>query len=239
MSEEFENLARAIVEWSLNRPLWERQALRILSLGEVISEDVVKSLADVAEQEAAGTPQDLVPFEVSDILGSDQASDEVRLIGISEPKAVNALTWVDGLVFAQQGITLIYGENGSGKSGYARILKKVTRARHEGDILSNVFEAPAEQSARLTVSCGSSEHKLAWPADNPDFLSRVSFYDSECARRYISTDNEVAYRPSSIACMNDLVRVANRVRSELEGRRARRRSNATTLPPNAIRYSCG
>ena len=231
MSNESEILARAIAEWSLDRPLWEQQALRILYRGEAISEDVVKTLADAAEQEAAGTPQQLLPLAVSDILGSGQVSDEVHLVGVSEPKAVNALTWVDGLEFAQKGITLIYGENGSGKSGYARILKKVTRARHEGDILSNAFEAPAEQSARLTVSCGSSKQELNWPTDNPDYLSRVSFYDSECSRRYISTETDVAYRPSSIACMNDLVHVANQVRSELEERRIRRSGDTTTLTP--------
>ena len=230
MSEELQELSQAVVKWSSERPHWQQRAMTLLARGEDLSADIVEALADIAEQEAANTPLDVAQLKMSDFMGIGRGNEQVQLGRIAEPKAVNALNWPEGLEFAPNGITLVYGENGSGKSGYARILKKVTRARHDTDILTNVFEAPAEQSAMLTVSIGPFEETLAWPSDHPDFLSRVSFYDSECARRYISTETDVAYRPSSIACMNDLVQVANRVRSELEERRVRRRSNATILP---------
>ncbi|WP_419845520.1 AAA family ATPase [Candidatus Poriferisocius sp.] len=219
MSNAQEELIQAIVEWSRERPCWEQQALLDLARKNEISDARVSALADIAEREADNASLDVAKLEVSDFLSISRGSEQVKIARIAEPKAVNALTWPDGLNFAPNGITLVYGENGSGKSGYARVLKKVTRARHDMDILTNVFEAPAEQSALLTVSIDSSEETLAWPSDRLDFLSRVSFYDSECAKHYISTETEVAYRPSSIALLNELVIVANRVRVELQKRR--------------------
>ena len=227
MSKESEDLARAIVDWSRERPIWEQLALSMVARGEPLTDETLGSLADVAEQEAGGASSDTARLEVADLLTDDGGSGPIQLLAISEPAGVNAITWSEGIDFAPAGLTVVYGENGSGKSGYARILKTVTRARHEVEVLSNVFEAPAEQSARLTVTVGSSEQELAWPSDSPDFLSQVSFYDSDCAQRYVTKDTEVAYRPSSIALLDDLVAIAARVRLVLEERRS---SSSIALP---------
>ena len=52
---------------------------------------------------------------------------------------MTALAREQTLEFQPAGLTVIYGDNASGKSGYARILKKVCRARAaEKPILPNV-----------------------------------------------------------------------------------------------------
>ena len=49
---------------------------------------------------------------------------------------MNALKEGERLTFGKTGLTVVYGDNGSGKSGYARILKKVCRARTpKGDMI--------------------------------------------------------------------------------------------------------
>ena len=230
MSDDSENLVRAIVVWSRGRPQWEQQALGKLARREPIGDEEIRAFADLAEHEAGGSPTGGDSLEPSDFSGGVDGQEPVRLVAIADPKSVNALTWSNGLAFAPHGLTLVYGENGSGKSGYARILKKVTRARHSTDVLTNVFEAPAEQSARLTVSLGSDEADLIWPSDHPDFLSRVSFYDRDCATRYISAETEVAYRPGAIALLDDLVGLSGKVRGQLEARRPDRSNDSTDLP---------
>lgn len=217
MSSDSEDLVRAIVEWSRGRPQWQQAALRMLARREPVGDDEIRALADLAEQEASGSSVHITSLEVEDFLGGADGQ-AVRLLSITEPRSVNALTWSGGVAFKPHVITLVYGENGSGKSGYARILKKVTRARHSTDVLTNVFEPPAEQSALLSVSLGSDEIELVWPIDHPEYLSRVSFYDANCAERYISTETEVAYRPTAIALLDELVGLSGRVRHQLEDR---------------------
>ena len=218
-----------MVEWSRGRPQWQQQALRILARREPVGDDEIRALADLAEREASGVPTRINSLQAEDFLGGTDGQ-AVRLLSITEPTSVNALTWSGGVAFEPRGITLVYGENGSGKSGYARILKKVTRARHSTDVLTNVFEPPAEQSARLSVSLGSDEIELIWPLDHPDYLSRVSFYDANCAERYISTETEVAYRPTPIALLDELVGLSSKVRHQLEVRRRSELHDTTDLP---------
>lgn len=45
------------------------------------------------------------------------------------------------LRMAPVGITLVYGENGSGKSGYTRITKRLCRSLTMDQLRGNVFEA--------------------------------------------------------------------------------------------------
>lgn len=224
------DLVQAIVEWSGGRPWWAQQALGMLARGDTIGDKEVEALADMAERQAGGKRVRAEPLKATDLLGRVEGSEPVSVLGISEPKSVNALTWSDGLQFAQEGVTIVYGQNGSGKSGYARILKKVTRARHDTDVLTNVFETPADQSALLSVACGDTEANLHWPLERPDYLSRVSFYDRDCSMQYISTDTEVAYRPGSLTLLDRLVGVAGRVREVLDRRRSHLSSELTELP---------
>ena len=229
MSRDLEDLAHAITTWSEERPQWQQQALRMLARQEPIGDKEARAFSDSAEREAAGLHVDVKALKTADFLGSENRQP-VRLVSITDPQSVNALTWSDGLTFEPHGITVVYGENGSGKSGYARIFKKVTRARHSADVLTNVFKPPTDQSARLTVSLAFDKVQLNWPSDHPDFLSQVSFYDNECATRYVSADTEVAYRPSAIALLDDLVGLSGSVRCALEARRPTHSNSMQDLP---------
>src|SRR5207237_24351 len=63
------------------------------------------------------------------------------------------------------GLTLVYGENASGKSGYCRVLKKACRARGTAqDIKANAYEpAPAEPaSAEIACNVGTEESLIRW-----------------------------------------------------------------------------
>lgn len=65
----------------------------------------------------------------------------VTLKSIRNVENINALAPEQTLSFCKEGMTIVYGENGSGKSGYVRILKAACRARRERafDILPNVY----------------------------------------------------------------------------------------------------
>ena len=53
--------------------------------------------------------------------GVRKASETVRLKSIRDVRNVNAIGEDQALTFAQTGITIIYGNNGAGKSGFARL----------------------------------------------------------------------------------------------------------------------
>lgn len=71
------------------------------------------------------------------------AKDEltVSLTAIRSPTNLNAIGSPDGISFEPLGLTIVYGYNGAGKSGYARALKKACRARNTEGIHPNVFSS--------------------------------------------------------------------------------------------------
>jgi ABC-type multidrug transport system ATPase subunit len=63
--------------------------------------------------------------------------DAISLDSIFHHKGVNALAEDQSLKFGKN-LTVVYGDNGAGKTGYIRILKDSCRARGQEKILGNV-----------------------------------------------------------------------------------------------------
>ena len=230
MPGESEELIRAIVEWSQGRPHWERCALRMLAIGKKIGDKEIAMLVDAAERQADGSMAKVDFVSLEDFASIDDVTDSVRIASVSDLAAVNAIVDGSKIDFEAEGITLVYGENGSGKSGYARILKSVTRSRHKTTVLTDVYSQPTEPSAKLRVVHGEDAVELDWPDDQPGYLGRVNFYDSECATRYVTVDTEVVYRPRAIALLDELAQLAGRVRQYLEAHLTTAREETVELP---------
>ena len=230
MDNESNELIQAIVNWSRGRPHWEQVALTRLARGEEVDREAVSDLASLAEQEASDSELCSHSVDVRDFSTWSSDSYPVSIVQISDPSSVNALAPDGKLSFGSQGLTVVYGENASGKSGYARIVKKVTRSRHSADVLSNVFMDAVEPSARFTVRRGEHEIELKWPEDRPEYLAQVSFYDSECATHYITSDTDVAYRPHELSLLAHLVAIADNVRTALAERRSEQEKKSILLP---------
>src|SRR5699024_11581369 len=89
------------------------------------------------------TRQQLVtkPLKESHIPGVQFQARKITLKAIKNINNVNAIENNSSLLFGHRGISVIYGENGAGKSGYARILKRACKAKDSQErIISNVFE---------------------------------------------------------------------------------------------------
>lgn len=95
------------------------------------------------------------------------------MVALRDLTGVNALAPSQQLTFGDAGITIIYGHNASGKSGYARVIKTAVGARVREDVLGDVFASsgPTSQSAVIEyrVAGTSPAHEWKWPgsAANP------------------------------------------------------------------------
>ena len=96
----------------------------------------------------------------------------------------------------------MYGDNGSGKSGYCRILKSLCRVRDgadepiEADVFTRTRGGPAEVKVRFTVGSGDAT-EATWRAGTPSpgHLRRISVFDSRAAPLYVNKDNRVEFLP--------------------------------------------
>jgi energy-coupling factor transporter ATP-binding protein EcfA2 len=134
---------------------------------------------------------------------------------------VNRLSPSNGIVFGPApGLTVVYGDNGSGKSGYARVIKKACRARGgSAPIEPNVFKnlALTNASAEFTLSVDGKEFTVGWQDGlaSDENLTRILFFDAVCAENYVQEDGGTTFSPAGLDVFAKLTKVCDSVRDRI------------------------
>lgn len=219
-----------IAAWALTRPPWQQDVLLDLATGNPLDS---KSISRLVDEILSGARQRVSkPADGSlQIKSSDEG--QVSLVSITNLRGVNALVEGQRLELASIGLTVIYGNNGSGKSGYARLIKAMVSARHRADVLPNVFRETA------TLPGGSLHYKVAGHSYQHDFpdappaeLLKMSFYDEHCGDEYLTKGSTISYRPSALTLLDGLIRVCDEVRAEFDARITTNEKDALLLELN-------
>jgi hypothetical protein len=224
-----------IVLWSEERPMWQRDALRRLCRNERLSEGDYTALIAIAK----GDETDAQPLKHEHVPSPDAAYSTVNLKAIRESEHVNALEPGETLGFEKgNGITIIYGDNGSGKSGYARILKSACRARMRDKdkqaIKPNIYSNnPGTPKATINFSINGQNQTAEWTQDHETDarLSAVSVFDSNTANVHVDEENDVAYTPFPL----ELLRRLSVACSEMQQRLKKEEEALESQTPNTIK----
>lgn len=225
-----------IVKWSASLPSWQRDALRRLCQKDQLTNEDMIDLEELCLRPHT-TPSNVLAKASEPLTPShirhDARGQVVALRRITDVANVNALAEGQVLKFAETGLTIVFGGNASGKSGYTRILKKACRARDaNAPILPNVYiPTPGKPaSATLVYSIGGRTITAEWvdgrPSDNA--LSAISVFDSACALVHVEKTNDVAYTPTALQLLARLADVCRVVRTRLANEQEKLQQ--TTLP---------
>ena len=208
-----------ILEWSQNRPSWQRDALRRLVLNGELSEDDIPALAEMCKAaHGLAEEQEVMPLARHHIPAESDAAPPVSLVSIFHHRGVNALAEGQTLTFGSN-LTVVYGDNAAGKTGYIRILKNACRARGQEKILGNVVSGatPLTPVVAIKYQVGLEQEPREWTGKGEDeFISRVSVFDTHCAAVYLTEKTNVAFRPFGLDHFDNLVRACKAVRTQLE-----------------------
>lgn len=218
-------LFKRILQWSEMLPLWQRDALRRLLLQGKLEAGDLDDLVELAKAESGAVDQAknaAHPASEDHLPDATAAGTTVELHELRAALHVNALKEGQSLQVAQKGVTLIYGANGAGKSGYARVLKRACRARDRLEpVLANQRLPSAQRGvpqATIVASVnGAAPEGYLWVEGKapPTILSGISVFDAHCARHYIDRDNEVAYMPYGIDVVEALGTASRTVKDRL------------------------
>lgn len=207
-----------LATWINVQDAWRRHAIELLCDKSVLLDDAAEALVRLA---ISPTTQPTTRIGPDDLPGRTGASPQVSISSISGLTGINRLASDQELSFASRGITVVYGDNASGKSGYARVLRNAVGARVESELLPNVYQdSPSSSQSAIIRYLVEGETPAEWKLGEPaDYrLQEVHFHDEHCADVYISTASEISYRPSALQIMDDLIAVCERVAEELRRR---------------------
>ena len=197
------NVVHEIATWAKTAQMWQSDAIRRIFTQETLypadEQELLRMLlaehgVTDAEQPAPASK----PF--ADVI-SDSAAATKRIVlkEIHSVSGVNALVPDQSIAFALNGLTVIYGENGAGKSGYARIFKHACHAREKSQPILNDVRSRTKQKAQATIelSVDGEDVAVRWTAGSPmsELLAEIAVFDSHCARVFLDEANEVVYLP--------------------------------------------
>lgn len=237
---------RELETWFKGRHLWLQDAARrLLYNGDLLGKDIAQ-LTILCKSEAGMQQEDGSKHEAIGIpdgaLAHREETIELKLNAISNLQGINSLAPRNPLQFGENNLTIIYGRNGSGKSGYVRALKHACGAKHMGEILANVFkEVPESQGCKFLYTINGQSKEASWMVSDgihPE-LSTIEIYDSFCADVYVTEENEVAYEPGVLGFLQALVEVSDSIAGEIDTEIKKCVSKKPIIPPHFVNTAAG
>ena len=226
-----QNIDSAILEFAKHQPTWQQDLFRrVLTQPSLTSADMEEVLSMLHAEEGLEAEPNIAPEPLSGdhVRYCEEAASSTIISSLSEARNVNRLVSGQELPFAPKGITLIYGDNGSGKSGYSRILKQLCRARRDrpervlGDVYAAVPPPPAQAKLSYSVGGEAKEHFWVDGTPGPRELSRLTVFDALTAPIYVDRQNQIEFLPEGLD-------VLPRVGSALQSLAAMLERNISTL----------
>lgn len=216
-----------ILTWANNQPTFIQDALkRIINSPTLTPTDITELVALVKKEKGAqGISIVANPINSSDIpTNTNTGIVYPRLTGIKDPININALHQATNLKFPSTGLSVVYGKNGSGKSSYSRILKRVCWSRSpDVELKKNVFNlSHSQQTVNIDIDNNGVASTFNWVETSPlnSDLKTVNVFDSECGNVYISKENATEYKPIGIDVIERLIPVLNQISAEISTEKA-------------------
>ncbi|MFO8834957.1 hypothetical protein SC661_14095 [Legionella pneumophila serogroup 1] len=209
--------ASSLSEWFSERPQWlQIMAIRLLQQSELTDEDI-SEFATLCQQEASGEElkiSDSFPISVF----PQDAEGILRLCSISEVEGINALAPKKPLEFGKGNMAIVYGNNGSGKTGYVRLLKHVCGARYPGTLHRNVYKPNSSiQKACISFEQNAIPRTHTWSGEGIcDDLSSIQIFDTSYGKVFVNSEDEVSYEPPVLSFFSSLILASEKVTSALD-----------------------
>jgi energy-coupling factor transporter ATP-binding protein EcfA2 len=216
--------------WVQSLPPWQSDLLRRLTALEEVTQDALIDAVRMV-MTAHGLPTDppVAPIPIPALVAGAQQR-VTKILALRDLVAVGSVETGQRLDFGTDGLTVVFGETGSGKSSYARVLRRACRSSAKPvEILPNVLKSgPSVGQARagtaqIELSIDGTTHTIGRDvnaAPEPD-LAEVSVFDSDCAHVYANEESEITYTPSSLHLFERLVSFQAQIKKRIEEEIAR------------------
>lgn len=232
-------LHQDVKDWLHTQKDWLQQAAELLLTKGTLDDDDIITLAEHLKTTEGQAVTNTGTF--NGLVGGAIQTAEVRLRSIGDILGIENLGPSSPLNFGEGNLCVIYGNNGSGKSGYARLVKKAAGKPGAKELRSNVFKAaPTEQKCKFDFNDGSDK-TVEWHASAApiEALRAVDIFDSDAANNYLTKDNEATYTPLVVSLFDKLVGVANSIRERLQAQQTALVKALPAIPQQYITTKSG
>jgi len=234
------SIFQEILDWTKGLPEWQSDAVaRLLAKQTLTIEDQDDLFALLKAAHGIPDPKDRKPkpLTADQIPAPVQATTHVELRAIKSMRHVNAIAENQRLPFGASGMTVIYGDNGSGKSGYSRVLKRACRARDQTEAIHPNANLPAGKAgtpeATFEIAIDGVAQDAHWQHGKaaPAALSSFAIFDSRCARAYLDREDDFSYVPYGLDVFEGLAKVCKQLKTAIEAEYAQSAADLSAFAP--------
>jgi len=213
-----------IAEWAKELHAWQNDAVRRLMTQDSLADDDIDEIYSMLKA-SAGLDNPDTPARTPQLLGdtiavADTLKSSVILKRLHSLKNVNAHSGGHVITFEPAGVTIVYGANGAGKSGYSRVLKRACHAREKKEtVLPNVSSGSAGiPEATFDLEVDGEAVSFTWTRGGApcDHLSQVAVLDAHCVRVFLDEANEVVYLPYGLDIFKKLSELCKALKTRLQ-----------------------
>lgn len=227
------DIQKEIVDWLKALKGWQTElAYRILTKAEITNDDIL-AIFSMVKSNTAFTEKEFPNF-VSIV----ESALPIRLKAIEAISNIESLAPRNPLKFdASKNLIVIYGLNGTGKSGYTKIIKKATGKPRASQLKANVFNNSGQPSkCTFKYAVDGVEHSTEWHIDDAaiDDLSQIDVFDTKTGEGYLKEANTVTHTPTCISLFEALSKYYNIIGQKLNNEKALLIKDLPAIPSNII-----
>lgn len=209
-----------IIKWVEKQSYWEQVVAEKLLSGSQITDEDIEEIFLIFKKEKELNGEILQKRELKFSV-SKTATNEVPNIkwrGLSNVSGVNAIKSKEIFPVGDK-VTLVYGENGSGKSGYARLLNNIFISRGDKNILPNLFEETSKKPSSKVIfeDENGNVEELHYPTDmDHPYTNRITVFDSHSAIHDLTREAELSFSPTEFKFFDDFLLNIEKIKSKFE-----------------------
>lgn len=209
-----------LAEWANKQDNWVRGIVReVLSTHRGISQNQAEAFYELFLVEKRLKDGEVTSFPVigTEAVGED-GEPALSLVRLENVENVNALAPGQRIDF-NAGVTVVFGENATGKTGYVRILKRMASVRSAEEILPNLSGGGASPAPRASVVylLGDQETSAIWSNEEGLYpFTRLDIFDARAAELHVDEELTYVYTPRDLSLFKMVMDAIEGVRVRLE-----------------------
>lgn len=224
---------------------WQREAIRRIAISGEATDSLLDLFRNIIENEV-GISNDIDAKTMegykdkileSDLSGSTPSSPRTVLNSIGPVRGFDRLADDQKpLRFASAGLTLVYGPNASGKSGYCRIARQLCRSVEEPELRGNIYlDEPSSVSEVELSYCVENEGEVeyTWKKGEkpPNSLSRISVFSTKSAGIYVNNGRTLEFLPYELSVLKKLTDATELIGASYRERRENLKKQIESMLP--------
>jgi len=212
-----------IIEWAGSKlKYWEQLALYKIMSGATLDDQAYKDLLQNLYIDFSLAPdpgnRPAINFDAFKTADTKKKASDIQLCEIKNFENVNALVPSQRLPIGTN-LTVVYGANGAGKSGYSRVLGCAGFMRGDVEVLTNINDPDCSTltpTVELEIQDDSGKRSVSYiPGQECTELNSFHVFDVKSVQEHLIKRNKFTFSPAGLSYLTKLAEVTDTVRDRL------------------------